>query len=252
MIIAYNDQLQNYTLSADSFSDLYPVENIQDRRLDKYWKGTDSDAVQDIIIDCGSVKTPGIFILLGHNFSSFVAPEIKILGNATNDFSSPTYSYTFTDIADIMFHVYTGVAYQYFCIRISGCTATDIPILGRLFIDDDSFLTGFKLSKIHPIEYSDKSNYEKSHSGILFGYNNPVVLRSFKLVYDYMTGANFILYRAFYMYVKKAEPFIIIWDENQENVGLENIYCNITSNLQNHELFGFSAFAVSHEIEETK
>jgi hypothetical protein len=254
MIIAWKNQIENYSLSSDQFDDdIYLLENLKDPRLDKYTKGNDFDATQDIVIDCGAAVEPGVIAIFGHNFTSFAAPVIKILANTINDFSSPAYSYTFDSISDIMFHVYDGATYQYFCIRIEGCTATDIPIIGYLFMDDSSFLSnGFNLSKIHPIEYVDNSISEKSIGGALFGYENSFVPRRFKLVYDYMTGDNFVLYREFMRYVQKSKPYIIIWDETIENPGLENIFCNNISGLSNSALFGFKAFSVEHEIEETR
>lgn len=256
MIIAWKNQIDNYSLTADAYSDTFAIDNIKDARLTNYWKGTDSDAVQNIVIDCGAAVEPGIFVILGHNFGSFSAPVVKIMGNTTNDFSSPAYSHTFTSIADIMFHLYTGSAYQYFCIQISGCTATDIPIIGHVFMDDDSFLfgAGFKLSKVHPIEYIDNSVSAKSITGELFGYKNDesAILRSYKLVYDFLTGANFVLYRAFMNYVQKALPYVIIWDETLEYPGMENIYCHNVTGLSAPETFGFSGYSVSHEIEECR
>ena len=255
MIISYKNQIENYTLTANAFSLTYPAANMQIHRLEKYWKGTNSDAVQDIIIDCGTAVTPGLIAILGHNFDTFAsAPTIQFLGNTTNDFTTPAFSYTFLSLADIMYFAYTGAAYQYFCIRITGCTATDIPIIGYLWMDEDSFLfgSGLKVSEIHPVEYKNNSIFELGESGGLFSYRGNAVLRSYRILFDMLDASNFAYYKTMRDYVMKSEPLIIIWDESAEFPGVENIFCHFTTNLKIPVLYGFEGFQIDDEIEEIK
>jgi len=248
MIIAWNNKISTYTVSCNPVADVnYPISNVKDTRLGKIWKAT-STATQLITIDCLAAINPGIIAILGHNLTG---ATVKILGNTTSDFSSPAFSYTFTEINPILWYEYIGVtSYRYWAIKIESATA--IPYIGYIHIDTGDYLPEQYPTTITPITFNDLSTVSKSDIGTLYGYQNTAVLKDYQILIEDVPSSEFTYVLAFIAGVGKTIPFIVIWDTTDTITGIDNLYCHLTKNFEIPKLAGRTRFDFSLIISEVR
>jgi hypothetical protein len=247
MIVAWHNMISDYVISATSEELLYPVFNIKDIRLTKIWKATDL-STQYIIIDCLAAINPGIIAILGHNLTD---ATVKILGHTGPDFTSPSFTYTFTEINDILWYEYIGAnSYQYWAIKIE--SAVLIPKIGYVHIDTGDYLPELYPTTITPIGFDDSSVTKRSDSGSLFGYKNEVVLRTLSITVEDVPSAEYVYVITFRNYVGRSVPFIIIWDTSDTIIGIDNIYCHLAKNFEIPKLAGRTRFDFPLMVEEIK
>lgn len=122
------------TLTASSEVVELPAENIQDPRVSKQWRTT-GDTDEYIVIDAGAgnTLTPSSAVVLGHNLTN--ASTVKIQGNATDSWGSPTIDETFTYNAGTMIEYFTGSALRYWRFHFADSANPDTYIqIGRLIL----------------------------------------------------------------------------------------------------------------------
>jgi len=82
----------------------YGPEKLLDRDRQTYWEA-DSDTAESIVVDLGSAQSITAAVLQDHNLSD--TATIKIQGNASDVWTSPSFSYTFTSIDDVLSHYFS-------------------------------------------------------------------------------------------------------------------------------------------------
>jgi hypothetical protein len=249
MIIAWNNQISNYNLSATSEDTLYPIDNITDIRLSKIWKAT-SIATQTIIIDCVSSASLGVIAILGHNLTG---ATIKLQGNRSADFTTPAFSYTFSsaEIDDVIYYISDNtVAYRYWAIKIEN--AVFIPYIGHVFFDIRDFIIDQLTTNITPVDFEDASVYIRNEIGSLYGYKNEIILKSFQIVFEDISYVEYDALMVFLEHVGKVLPFIILWNVEDVIPGIKNLYCHLKENFKILKIAGQNRFDYNLIVEEIK
>ena len=249
MVFAYDNNIEDYTITGTSYSEVYSVNNIQDKKLTKIFKGTNSDNNQRIVIDAGVSIIPELFAILGHNFTT---ETISIEANSSDVWGAPAFSYQFTEIKDIMYYQYSGVAYRYWSIYIENC---DIPYnppeIGLVYMGDIVEFTD--PSVITPSNVDDNTVFEKSADNTLYAYKGETIRQNFQLGFNNnIFNADFIILKSIFSEVGKAYPFIIIWDTTEDFAAVPNIYCNFMTGITIEEMAGYEVSSISFTVEECK
>ena len=131
MIIGYDNKYNLATLTASDENPAFPVENSQDTRLSRLYKSTSTSI--NIVVDLGESLTATAFFLANHNLTS--SATITIEGNATDSWTTPSYSNSITYSADIIQELFATQTYRYWRVVISDATNTDTFIkFGNIFL----------------------------------------------------------------------------------------------------------------------
>lgn len=247
MVFAYDNNIDDYTLTADAYSSTYEVDNIKDKKLTKVWMGTTVDATQRIVIDAGAAVAPDLIAILGHNFTT---ETISIQANSSDSWVTPAVDYEFSSIKDIMFYNYTGSAYRYWSILIENCLPLNPPEIGYAFIGDIAVQPD--PDTITPSGIDDNSTFEKSDNNELFGTKGEILRQSFQLNFTLLSEAEFTIFKTIFETVGKAIPFIIIWNLTTDYVAVPNIYCSFISGISIDSIVGFTIPGIAFTIEECK
>jgi hypothetical protein len=245
MIFAYENKLDNYTITGTALSDLYPIENIIEKRLDKYFLGT-TDAAQRIVFDCGSTVTHTLVAILNHNLVSG-SQTIKIQANATDSWGAPSFTQTLT-VKDLIFGIIDTDDYRYWSLYIEGCTVS--PQIGLAFLGD--YLDFQDAAKVYPINVKSLGISEQSKQRILFGYKGNRVFRDYKLKWDWLVAADLTGFKTFFDYVEKSLPFICIWSATTDYVAIPNLYAYFPNDYIIDDVIDFENMAMSIEMKETR
>lgn len=134
MRILWDNRADDYTLEASSAAANFPVTYLQNIHLAKRWRAT-GDSDEYIIIDAGDGNTlnPTAAAIAGHNLTS--GTTVKIQGNATDSWGSPTVDETITWRSGTMVHFFTGSALRFWRFHFADASNPDEYIeIGRLFL----------------------------------------------------------------------------------------------------------------------
>jgi len=133
-MILYNDETcKDAAITANSVNPNYPATNLVDSRLTRLYR-TVASTTAEVVFDCGSAVSVTSAVIASHNITAS-ATVIKIQGNATDSWGSPSVSETITYDAGVMHKRFTGGSYRYWRIQIIDATNTDGYIeIGRAWI----------------------------------------------------------------------------------------------------------------------
>ena len=249
MLFAYENSIINYTLAASSFSATYPIDNVKDAKLDKKFMGTDTDVDQRIVIDAVAAVAPQFIALIGHNFTT---ETITIQANATNSWGAPpAYTYVFTSISDLLYHLYTGVAYRYWSILIEDCVIPGTPPeIGYIYIG--TYITFTNPETETPSDIDDDSIAEKSKTNTLYGTKGNMLKQNFNLTFTLIEDTEYTKLKTMFIAVGKALPFIIVWDTTREYVLLPNMFCTFMTGIKIGTIMGYQMSGISITVEECR
>lgn len=223
MRIAYDNEVDNMSLTPATEDANYPVENIQDIRLSKVYRSTD-DADETIVMDAGAGNTinPTVLLIAAHNITD--AATISIQGNATDSWGSPTVDESVTHDAGVIVHTFTGSALRYWRLYVDDDANPDTYIeIGRVFLG-----TYLQMPNVAPgIEFPRQSTTQRSFSlsgqiyanrGIDYlapGFEVPVISDAERQAIDTM-----------WLDVGNHKPvFLTVWEDSLST--LRPIYCVI-------------------------
>ena len=211
MRIAYDNLIDDYTLTPSSEDGSYPVENIQDTRLSRVFR-TDSE-VSDVTIDIDLGSAQGITCcaILAHNITS--GATIKIQADDNAGFSSPA-ELSLTHAAGIIVHFFSSTpSYRYWRFYIDDDSNSDGYIeLGRLFLGTYLTIDNSCLREL-PEEALDTSVVDYSLTGQAYGDEGDI-FRRYALQFPYWSSSMLSSIKTFVEAVKKYEPFILVIDED--------------------------------------
>jgi len=144
MIIKSNETCKDAILTANSNSINYPTTNILDSRLSRIFR-TSSSTTAEIVFDCVTAVSVDTIGIANHNITSSVT-TLKVQGNATDSWGSPSVDETLTYNSGIITNDFTGGSYRYWRIQIIDATNPDGFIeIGRAWIGEK-----YQLSEILP------------------------------------------------------------------------------------------------------
>lgn len=212
--------------SATGFRLLVSIDTSEDAAKVFYVDSLELYIENRITFDSGVSGTisPMICLISSHNISSNAT--IKIQGNATTDWTSPTVNETISYNSGHMLKIITGSALRYWSLLVEDRNNTDGYIqLGYFFLGDYlSFATGAALS--FPYEIKETDFKETNPTGQVYGIRTGVKLDGFSLNFPWLTNAEKNTITTMYNVVRNTKPFYAIIDENNTS-NLPPIYCTI-------------------------
>jgi hypothetical protein len=133
MRLFYSNYADIATLTEGTQNPYFPVENLQDVDKDKVYKDLGTTTSWSVVFDCLTAVSVTSCILFNHNLTG-TETDIKVEGNATNSWGSPSVSETLTYAADTILKNFTGGSYRYWRITFTKANATDIRSVGRVYL----------------------------------------------------------------------------------------------------------------------
>lgn len=205
MIIGYDNKYSLSTLTATNENTAFPVENSQDIRLSRLFKTTDTDTA--IVIDLGENLTATRFFLANHNLTS--SAVITLEANATDVWTSPSYTNTIAYSADMIYKLFSTQTYRYWRLTISDATNTEgIIKFGGIFLGAYKSITQF--SHVLTNDRIDTTVQSRSNSGQVYndvGY----IYEKFDLNFPLITDADKVILEDF-IDTNRMKPVYIMLD----------------------------------------
>jgi len=167
-ILYDNEVYAGHTLTANSETIGYPVTNLENHIVAKRWRAT-GDTSEWVKWDAGAGNTITVTdcALIGHNFTSDCT--VKIQGNATDVWTSPSVNETITFNAGVMYKQFAGGSYQYWRVSIVDASNPDTYVqVGVIFIGEDLDL-GDIIYREYSMQYDDTSIQAFTQTGQLYG-----------------------------------------------------------------------------------
>ena len=141
MILFYNNKLDDSAITATSQNAGFPVENLKNFIPSKVYKTGDTDLVEEIYFDFGTVTSITDLVIHNHNLSDVTA--LSISASAYSDYSSPV-TVDLTDAISsndtISFSLGLEADVRYWKLSFTKSDATDVKSIGRMFLGT-SFVT---------------------------------------------------------------------------------------------------------------
>ncbi len=136
MILKAIETCKDATLTTNSINIFNSVDNILDSRLSRVYKTEAGITTAEIVFNCGSAVAVSGVAIANHNITSSVT-TLKLQGNATDVWTSPSVDETLTWDSGIITKNITEASYQYWRIQIIDATNPDTYIkLGRVWIGE--------------------------------------------------------------------------------------------------------------------
>ena len=233
----YDNALVDSVLSATNQDINYPITNIYDTRLSKIYKSLTSSIRYTYDAGLGYTLNPTCITINAHNISS--AATIKIEGNATNSWATPSFSLTLTYDALCIVEFFTASAYRYWSVSVDDPTNTDGYIqIGHSFIGNYLELT-FPIEPNFSIKYLEQSVKHRSPTGQVYGHDSGVFLIDINITIQNITNAQRLLALTMYTHVRNYKPFYFIIDKDYITT-LPSIYCTIEDDIEFNALPGYN------------
>jgi len=226
LILKANETLFDAALSANSENINYPLTNLFDSRLSRYFRTDSGTTTATIVFDAGAAVTVNSISIAGHNISS--GATIKFQGNATDAWGGPpSVDETLTWSAGVINKDFTGGSYQYWRLHIIDAGNSDTFIkLGRVF-GSNAYSTPI-IS--YDVSHSYQSDTEKRRtpSGVTYGdirikYN--LISVNWPKI---LTATDKPALITAFDFVDISKPFFVTFDDSVSKLG--TLYVTIDGN----------------------
>lgn len=206
MRILYNNLIETAVLSKTTENINYPIENLLDSRMTRYYQSLDRDDQRITLYLAGA--TASYIVIRGHNFTG--TATVKIQGDADNSSwdGPPTFSHTITPITDILIYKFTEVPFDYWSIYVDDPNnSNDFIQIAYIFLGTYLQLPGMDISQGLSVYTTSKSAI--STGGQVFG-SAGYEYRGFEVTFKNITNVQRLLINAFFEAVKNYKPFILL------------------------------------------
>ena len=202
-----------YTLTANSENANYPLINIRDYQLTKkYWATGDTSEWVKIDAGAGNTITATFAAIAGHNISAG-ATTIKIQGNATDVWTSPTVNESFTHSTGLMWKAFSSQALRYWRYLIEDASNPDGVIkIGRLGLGVYFDLTNWAQADFEPRPI-DTSTLDRSVTGQIYG-DERIIYNEYDYFFPYLDNSEKGNMLTMWETNKKVKPIILIPNPN--------------------------------------
>ena len=165
MKILYKNDLIGSTITSSSQTYLYEDYNIIDINSLKTWRSTSTTA--SVVFEPSSSLQPDTIGIKNHNLTS--GATIKIQGNATDSWGSPSVDITLTWREDtIMEFITVGAAYAFWRLSIVDAANTDLYLeVGTVYLGNSLSMPG--MTPTQTLGWNTNSIVEYSVSNQPFG-----------------------------------------------------------------------------------
>ena len=137
MKIYTTDEMASATLTASTENSQFPATNVQNYQPTLVWSTTGVQASETLTIDLGTATTIDTFIVSSHDFDG-TETSVKIQGNATDSWGSPTIDETMTVIVGQPFSkTFTATSLRYWRFIFTKVTSATIRSVGRLWLGNE-------------------------------------------------------------------------------------------------------------------
>lgn len=188
-----------------------------------------------IFLDVGSGNTinPTSVAILNHNLSSGV--NLRLQGNATDDWSSPTVDQSITWNSGNIIQFITASALRYWSILFDDYDNTDGYVeCGRIFLGGYSEISGNCQYKL-PREFFTNSKVKQNPSGQLFG-KKETQLTGYKMNFARWSETDLGKIETFWQDVDITKPFILVI-KNSLISTFPSLYCRLTESPKANYVF---------------
>lgn len=135
MILFYNEKSKDAVISVNSSTAQRPVSNVIDSRLTRVFRTVAAITTANIVFDMTAAVAVDCVAIAAHNITS--GATIKLQGNATDVWTSPSVDETLSHDSDIITKVITSATYRYWRISIVDAANPDGYIqIGRAWIGE--------------------------------------------------------------------------------------------------------------------
>jgi len=220
----YNNLALNATLTASSADTEYPISNVQNAHKTKVWKTLGTSATEYIIFDLATAQAVTSFIAFSTDFDG-TETTLKIQGNATNSWGSPSVNETLTYDSTYKYLTenFASATYRYWRFVFTKANASDIRSVGAVFIGTKSDTTYHPDQTGLEKKWKSRSTASRSEGGQLYAtYRGPY--RVFKVSFGSLPESDAAILRAVYAYCDKSYPF---WVQVRHDIVdlSEYLYC---------------------------
>ncbi len=197
------------TITASSEASGYPVTALDDYIVATKWRAT-SDSDEWVKIDFGSAVSITDVTIIDHNFTN--AATVKIQGNASDSWGSPSVDETITWRDYIMDKNFTGGSYQWWRVHIADAANTDTYVeLGYLFIGNNLTL-GDIIEREFSLMYLENSLVHETRTGQVYG-DQGISRRLWAFNLPHIEGSEIMNLNTMWNSVGKYRPFVLFIDE---------------------------------------
>lgn len=238
----------SYTLSINSEASGYSKENVREYQLSTTYRTT-GDSDEWLKVDGGSSEeiTANCAFIAGHNISSG-ATTIKIQGNDTDSWATPTVDESFTHDTGVMWETFTSDDLRYWRWAVADASNSDGYIemgrvgLGTYFTTTEEAAAGFTRRIV------DTSSYTRSITGEIYG-DEGITYIEYDFQFPVLTDTDRTNMETMWETVKSVKPIILIPTENDST--LDPLYCVITRFEITHRI-GLELWSCNLSVAEAK
>ncbi len=197
------------TITASSEASGYPVTSLGDYIVATKWRST-GDSDEWVKIDFGSAVSITDVTIIDHNFTN--AATVKIQGNASDSWGSPSVDETITWRDYIMDKNFTGGSYQWWRVHIADAANADTFVeLGYLFIGNN-FTLGDIIEREFSLMYLENSLIHETRTGQVYG-DKGISRRLWAFNLPHIEGSEITNLDTMWGSVGKYRPFVFFLDE---------------------------------------
>lgn len=245
-------------VTASSAATGYPAGNVSQTFLDRVWRTGTSVADEWIKFDFGSSVVVSAFVAAGHDLVNGSDTTVKIQGNATDSWGSPTVNQTLTfTTGKPVFHVNTGVPWslrwwRFIFTKPSAGTTRNI---GRIYIGTHTDLAGEPGFEGVSVSEEDPSTSTRTRGGSLY-VDTRTTRRVFGIDFPFLTNTEKSEVGSLWESLGIHTPFFTQIDPNGSNELSEMLYARFTGPYE-REVVGIApdggvAWDVSLELEDSR
>ena len=223
-------------LTANSSTLNYPVGNVLDSRLSRIFK-TDSSTTATIVFDCSAAVNVTSIIIANHNISSGVT-TLKLQGNATDSWGTPSVDETLTWASGHIIKDITQASYRYWRIQIIDAGNSDGFIsIGRAWIGDLYQSPGIAPAINHNrVSESVKSITPSGQSYQDTRYKYSIITTTWPKLSHAEKAAIFAIFDD----IDIGTPFFVTFEESNSDLG--TLYVTIDNDSINASLLSNQAY----------
>jgi hypothetical protein len=230
-INAFDDE--SYELTANSEDPSYPIENVKDYQLTKkYWTTGCSDEWVKIDGGASEAITGTFAFIAGHNLT--VGATIKIQGNDTDVWTSPTVDETLTWASGIIWKAFAEDDLEFWRFTFADAANLDGVIkIGRLWLGTSYFdLTAWS-DPAFDRQTVDTSVITRSVTGQVYG-DERITYKEYTFQFPDLSDTDRVNLETMYETVKKTKPILLV--PNPSDTTLLPIYGIITDWKLSHNI----------------
>lgn len=219
--------LSTTAITADFEDSFYPASNISKHRTVDEFRTPTGTTTSNLVIDAKNVRTATDIVIVGNNVTNEMNfNQVTLEGNPTNEWSSPAFSTTISDIdyeENIVFKSFTQQSFRFW--RIVASSTSGFVGYSNVYLGDSlstagdvrSFNFGWEWGRI------DRSIQKEGRYGQLFTdeINDQKTINA---DIDLMEDVTFYKFRQMVDYIGKTKGFYFIADVTESIIENKEVF----------------------------